>query len=154
MEVIAVEYPPFLTSQSKDFGANFILLKQYAETHFKVDYEPYFIPPGRAQFMIAQGEWCLSFYPPREQNKKAKFVLLSPESVKLGLYRLAQNNELNYTSLSELHGSVAILRSNVLGHIPKKLENSGLELVHLEKIEQGIQVLLAGRVDYAFGAIS
>lgn len=31
------------------------------------------------------------------------------------------------------------------------LEDAGLELVHLEKIEQGIHMLLAGRVDYAFG---
>jgi len=151
MDVIAVEYPPFSTSQSKTFGSNFILLKQYADTHFKVGYEPYFIPPGRAQLLIEQGEWCISFYPPRKKNKKARFVLLSPEPVKLGLYRLTQNNEFNYTSLSELHGSVAILRSNVLGSIPKKLEDAGLELVHLNKIEQGIHMLLAGRVDYAFG---
>lgn len=34
IKVIAVEYPPFLSSQSDDFGANFVLLKQYADTHF------------------------------------------------------------------------------------------------------------------------
>ena len=151
MKVIAIEYPPFLTSQSKTFGSNFVMLKQYANTHFKIGYEPYFIPPGRAQHLIDQGKWCISFYPPRKQNKKAKFVLLSPETVKLGLYRLKQHNEFNYNSLSELHGSVAILRSNNLGAIPKTLEDAGLELVHLEKIEQGIHMLLAGRVDYAFG---
>ncbi len=151
MKVIAVEYPPFLTPQSKTFGTNFIFLKQYADTHFKMGYEPYFIPPGRAQLLIEKGEWCISFYPPKKQNKKARFVLLSPETVQLGLYRLTQNNEFTYTSLSELRGTVAIMRSNVLGPIPKQLEEAGLKLVHLETIEQGINMLIAGRVDYAFG---
>lgn len=33
----------------------------------------------------------------------------------------------------------------------KMLEDAGLKLVHLETVEQGIHMLLAGRVDYAFG---
>ena len=141
MGVIAVEYPPFLTSESKTFGSNFVLLKQYADIHFKVGYEPNFIPPGRAQLIMEQGEWCISFYPPRQNNKKTKFVLLSPEPVKLGLYRLTQDNKFNYSSLSELEGSVAILRSNDLGPILIKLEDAGLELVHLETIEQGLSLI-------------
>lgn len=151
IKVIAIEYPPLLESQSKTFGSNFVLLKQYADTHFKVGYEPYFVPPRRAQLLIERGDWCISFYPPSKQDKKAKFVSFSQEPIKLGLYRLSQDKEFNYTSLSELRGSVAVLRSNALGPASKKLEDAGLKLVHLEKIEQGIHMLLAGRVDYAFG---
>lgn len=151
VKVIAVEYPPFLTSDSETFGLSFAHLKPYAKTHFKTAYEPYFLPPGRAQLIIEQGDWCVSFYPPHKTNENAKFVPLSPEHVKLGLYRLEQPTRFNYESLSELSGSVAMLRSNTLGSTPKMLEDAGLELVHLEKIEQGIHMLLAGRVDYAFG---
>jgi len=39
------------------------------------------------------------------------------------------------------------MRSNVLGSIAKQLEDAGLELVHLETIEQGINMLITGRVD-------
>lgn len=151
IKVIAIEYPPLLVSQSETFGSNFVLLRQYANTHFKVDYEPYFVPPRRAQLLIERGEWCISFYPPGKGNKKAKFVPLSQESVKLGLYRLTQDNEFDYESLSELNGSVAVLRSNTTGVASSKLKDAGLELVHLDTLEQGIHMLLAGRVDYAFG---
>jgi polar amino acid transport system substrate-binding protein len=151
VKVIAVEYTPFSTTESETFGIVFDHLKPYAETHFKAPYEPYFLPPARAQLVIEQGDWCVSFYPPHKTNENPKFVPLSPEHVKLGLYRLEQATRFNYESLSELSGSVAMLRSNTLGSTPKMLEDAGLELVHLEKIEQGIHMLLAGRVNYAFG---
>lgn len=151
VKVIAIEYPPLLDSQSKTLGSNFVLFKKYADTHFKVGYEPYFVPPRRAQLLIEQGDWCVSFYPPSKEDKKAKFVSFSQEPMKLGLYRLSQSNAFDYTSLSELHGSVAILRSIASGPVSKKLEAAGLTLVYVEKIEQGIHMLLAERVDYAFG---
>jgi polar amino acid transport system substrate-binding protein len=116
-----------------------------------VDYEPLFIPPGRAQRIMEQGKWCISFFPPNQQDKKAKFILLSPNHVKLGLYRINQHKAFNYSSLSELQGSVAILRTNSLGLMHSILEGAGLKLVHVETIEQGIHMLLAGRVDYTFG---
>jgi polar amino acid transport system substrate-binding protein len=74
IRVIAVEYPPFLTSESQSFGTSFILLKQYADSHLKISYEPMFVPPGRAQYIIEHGEWCMSFYPPKPHDKKARFV--------------------------------------------------------------------------------
>ena len=150
-KVIAVEYPPFLSTKMTNLGTSYHLLNQYAETHFKSDFEAIFVPPGRAQQMIRQGDWCMSFYPPAADNIKAKFVRLSEDNVKLGLYRLSQGTEFNYASLSELKGSVAILRKNYLDAIQSRLNDAGLELVHLETIEQGIQMLMAGRVDYAFG---
>jgi polar amino acid transport system substrate-binding protein len=67
------------------------------------------------------------------------------------LYRIAKNEPFHYRSLSELQGSVAVLRSTNLGQIHKILEDTDLELVHVETVEQGIGMLLAGRVDYAFG---
>jgi polar amino acid transport system substrate-binding protein len=109
VKVIAVEYPPFSTTESETFGIVFDHLKPYAETHFKAPYEPYFLPPARAQLVIEQGDWCVSFYPPHKTNENAKFVPLSPEHVKLGLYRLEQATRFNYESLSELSGSVAML---------------------------------------------
>lgn len=101
--------------------------------------------------MIRQNKWCMTFYPPASDNIKAKFIPLSQDSVKLGLFRISEHDEFSYSSLSELKGSVAILRKNFLGEIQQRLSDAGLELVHLETIEQGIQMLLAGRVDYAFG---
>lgn len=150
IKVISIEYPPFINANSDDFGTNFVLLKKYADSNFKVGYEPYFVPPARAQLLIELNQWCLSFYPPKKPGAY-RFVPLSDEKVRLGLYRREQPTPFNYTSLNELKGKVAVLRSISLGKIYTELSNAGLQLVSLETVEQGIRMLLAGRVDYAFG---
>lgn len=152
VKVLAIEYPPFLSSsESKNFGTNFTLLKEYAANNFKVEFEPWIVPPARAQLILENGGWCLSFYPPKETDPKARFIALSDQYVHLGLLKVAEEGEFTYNSLSALQGSVAIIRSNALGPLHKLIEGAGLELVHLETVEQGIKMLLAGRVDYAFG---
>jgi polar amino acid transport system substrate-binding protein len=151
VNVIAMEYPPFTSSNMENFGSNFVLLKKYAKQHFNLTVQPFFLPPARAHLEIQRNNWCLSFFPPKPGSPNAKFVPLSKDKVALGLYRLHQNNDFTYQSLTELKGRVAVLRSGTVSTESQRLQKAGLRLVYVESIKQGLDLLLIGRVQYAIG---
>ncbi|NMP31728.1 amino acid ABC transporter substrate-binding protein [Thalassotalea sp. M1531] len=148
IDVIAIEYPPFVTSAQDNYGFTFQLLSDYAQKHFIQEVKPLFLPPARAQMVIQSGKWCLSFYPPVDIEKRF-FIPLSEQKVKLSLYRLREPTEFRWNSLEELKGKkVAILRSNQHGRVAKKYLEAGMKLVPVESISQGLNMLLYKRVDY------
>jgi len=152
IDVIAIEYPPFTSNYINGYGINFNLLEKFATYNFKTTFQPLFVPPARAQKLMQTDDWCLSFYPPKPNDKYAKFQPLSEEVVKLGLYRLKNHMPFEWQSLSELKGkSVALLRPSKQGPIHRQLINAQMKLIFVETVEQGLSMLLHGRVDYAFG---
>jgi polar amino acid transport system substrate-binding protein len=152
IDVIAINYPPYTSPSAPDYGSNFSLLSKYAKSHLRVSITPLFLPPARANRIIKDGHWCLSFYPPRNDNKLSRFVSLSDNLVSIGFYRLKKKESFQWSKLEELSGKmVAILRSNIIGKIHQSLINAGLKIVYVETIEQGLQLVLKSRVDYAFG---
>ena len=151
VDVIAVEYPPYTSSTEPHFGKSFELLSAYAQKHFHLPITPMFLPPARANRIVKESNWCLTFYPPPQGHDLAKFVPLSNEIVRFGFYRLLQPGIFQWQSLNELNGKlVALLRPNVKGQLHQDLINAGINLVFVESVEQGIQLLLKRRVDYAF----
>jgi polar amino acid transport system substrate-binding protein len=152
IDVIVLDYPPYSSPTLPSYGSSFSLLSQYANSHFRIKIKPFFVPPARANRLIKDGNWCLSFYPPGENNESARFVPLSNDMVKIGFYRLLKAGRFHWKTLSELRGKiVAVLRSNETGKMHKGFIDSGLQLVYVESVKQGIQLVLKGRVDYAFG---
>ncbi|PKG82112.1 hypothetical protein CXF85_14515 [Colwellia sp. 75C3] len=152
VDVIAVDYPPYTSSKLTGDGSSFILLSKYAQSNFSVSLTPFFLPPARANRVIKDGYWCLSFYPPREGNKVARFVSLSDNVVSMGFYRLRKKEGFHWTELKELKGKiVALLRPDVIGKMHQNILDAGLQMVYVESIEQGLQLVLKNRVDYAFG---
>ena len=152
IDVIAVNYPPYTSPNAADYGSSFSLLSKYAQSHFRVSITPLFLPPARANRVIKDGGWCLSFYPPSNDNKLSRFVPLSDDIVSIGLYRLKKQDRFHWSKLEELSGKVvALLRSNVIGKMHQRFIDAGIELVYVESIEQGLQMVLKDRVDYAFG---
>lgn len=152
IDVITIEYPPFTSNYINGYGINFKLLEKYATHKFKTTYQPLFVPPARAQKLLLTNDWCMSFYPPKPNDKNAKFQPLSNEIVKLGLYRLKSNRAFEWQSLSELKNkSVALLRPSKVGLIHQQLIDAQMKLVFVETVEQGLSMLLHKRVDYAFG---
>jgi len=152
IDVIAIEYPPFTSNYATGYGINFKLLDKYATHNLKTTYQPLFVPPARAQKLIRTNDWCLSFYPPKPNDKYAKFQPLSEEVVKLGLYRIKSHRPFQWQQLSELKNkTVALLRPSKEGPIHQQLKQAQMRLVFVETVEQGLSLLLHKRVDYAFG---
>jgi len=149
--VIAIEYPPYVSSKLADFGSTSLLLQVYARQHFKLPLRFVFLPPARAQRKIHRGSWCISFYPPKFNNHDAIFVPLSSEVVQLGLYRIKKNSEFTYHDLSELSGNVAVLRSIKPSNDIKALQQAGLNIVFVESLRQGFEMMKVNRVQYVVG---
>lgn len=152
VELIAVEYPPYTSEHVEGYGSVVQLVSKYAEQNFSVDILPRFYPPARAQKLIAEGDWCLSLYPPQKTNLGARFIPLSDETVALTLFRLKQSTPFKWEKLSELKGkSVAMLRSGTPSSTFSQLTDAGLTVVYVESVEQGLRLILKSRVDFAFG---
>jgi len=152
IDVITIEYPPFTSNYINGYGINFELLDTYATHNFRTTFQPLFVPPARAQKLMRTNDWCISFYPPKPNDKNAKFQPLSDEVIKLGLYRLKSHTPFTWQSLSELNGkSVALLRPSKEGPIHQQLIDANMKLVFVETVEQGLSMLIHKRVDYAFG---
>ncbi|MBU2972107.1 hypothetical protein KO527_22475 [Pseudoalteromonas sp. C2R02] len=150
--MISIEYPPFTSNDINGYGINFKLLEKYATDNFKTPYQPLFVPPARAQKLMRTSDWCISFYPPKPNDKYAKFLPLSDEVIKLGLYRLKNYKPFEWQQLSELKNkSVALLRPSKEGPIHQQLIEAKMKLVFVETVEQGLSMLIHKRVDYAFG---
>lgn len=153
LEVLALEYPPFTTQQDPSGGICF----QYLAEHelFKGrsrKFKPVFVPPARAEALLAKATYCMAFYPPRSNHEDFAFFPLKDKSVRLGFIRKKQSEDFRWTSLDELKGkSMAILRSNIKSPFLSDLISAGLQPAYVESIAQGLRMLKAGRVDYAFG---
>jgi len=155
IDVIAIDYPPFTSKNSPDYGISFSLLSKYAKEHMQVSVLPYFLPPARAQHTITKGDWCLSFYPPSTGNELSRFIPLSDDMIQLGLYRIKASSAFTWEQLSELKGkSVALLRANTRGKMHQRFIDAGLNIVYVESVEQGIMLMLKYRVDFSFGDVS
>ncbi|QIR15600.1 hypothetical protein [Shewanella aestuarii] len=152
IDVIAVEFPPFTTTHEPDNGINFVQLRDYFKEQYQLTIQPQILPSARAQQTIAEGDWCLSFYPPADP-KAYSFIKLSPEKVNLGFYRVKQDAPFLWSDLTELKGqSVAVLRYRQKGMLHNLLTQAGLTIVPVSSIEQGLKMLSYERVDLVFSS--
>ncbi len=148
ISVIAVEYPPYTSEHMPDNGVTFKLLKDYSKQYFERDIQPVFLPPARAQAVMKSGNWCLSFVPPAES---ANVIPISDAEIILSFFRFKTEREFKWQSLSELKGqTVAMLRTLEQGEIAKKMTQAGMEIVRVDSLSQGMNMVLKKRVDYWF----
>ena len=150
VEVIAVEFPPFTSINEPDNGLSFRQLNHYLKKHYQLSSTANFLPPARAQKVVNEGDWCLSFYPPKDKSLY-QFIKLSDHKVKIGFYRRTESTPFVWTELTELAGkTVALLHYRSQGELQHTLVNAGLTLVSVESITQGLKMLEYGRVDLVF----
>jgi polar amino acid transport system substrate-binding protein len=151
IKVLAIEYPPFTSSKMTHNGIAFMLLRQYAKKHFIADIQPHIVPPARLQVLLKLKSWCLSFYPSLQLEGPDNFIQLSDSKIKIGMYRKRQNSVFRWDNLNEFSGaSIALLRSNKSSRFYQLYTEAGLLPIFVDSIEQGIKLLLKGRIDYAF----
>lgn len=146
--VIAVEYPPYTSEHMPDNGVTFKLLKDYSKQYFERDIQPLFLPPARAQAVMQSGNWCLSFIPPVDSSN---VIPISDAEIILSFFRFKTEGEFKWQSLSELKGqTVAMLRTLGQGEVAKKMTQAGMEIVRVDSLSQGMNMVLKKRVDYWF----
>lgn len=148
IDVLAIEYPPFTTSEESNNGIAFELLRKAALSD-DITWRPVYAPPGRAAAIIRSGDWCASFYP-ADKSIKSQSIVLSKSEVSVGLVRLAKENTFIWQSLDELTGkSVALLRTKEDSAFSQQFTDVGLRVVFVEDIDTGMRLVKSGRVDYA-----
>lgn len=148
VEVVAIQYPPFTDPAYPNNGIAFSMLNSALEDNQLIEILPTFLPPARAQAQLLKDDWCLSFYPPRP-GFDAEYLPLSDTEVKLGFATLgapAKWHDFGYFSGKK----VAMLRTFKTSKLQQDLLLSGAEIVEIELIEQGFDLLLKQRVDFAF----
>lgn len=150
--VLAIDYPPLIGEKLANFGPIYELMDTYAKLHFDTMIHPRFIPPARAQKVVHDGDWCLTTYPPISKKVEAVFVPLMEGNIRLGLLRERKpkiSGPFTWDSLDDLRGkSITILRSNIKTDFHKRLQDAGIDVVEVESMQQGIDLLLKHRVDY------
>lgn len=148
VNVIAVQYPPFTSSNHPAGGIAFELLK-HLTANKKIKWKPLFLPPKRAAKTIEAGDWCASFYPVYGQHKFKQYQL-GEDSIKIGLVRLSNATPFTWSSLDELKGKVVVLlRTSSISEFLIQFKRSGVKVVYVETIEAAINMVLRQRVDIA-----
>ncbi|MCW8332389.1 transporter substrate-binding domain-containing protein [Vibrio paucivorans] len=149
--VVAIDYPPFTSPDLEDGGIAFRLLKEKLSHVDSSMLIPIFLPPKRALQTLENPGWCMSFYPP-PKSQRSQFVSLSNQVVQLGLFRIKQTGVFSWQSLSEFSGqSVALIRTDLEGPFAKQFIQAGMEVMLVDNLEVGLELLLKQRVDYTFG---
>lgn len=150
IKVIAVEYPPFTSSNEEGYGIGVKLLNQYLKQRYDINTVVQILPPARAQQVVKSDQWCLSFYPP-EEKAKFQFITLSEQKIGLGLYRKTQPTPFKWQHLSEFKGkSIAVLNYREQGELEQLFTSAGLNVIKVETTEQGLRMLARGRLDFVF----
>jgi polar amino acid transport system substrate-binding protein len=151
IDVITVEYPPFASRFMQNEGLVFELLRDHYPLPPVWSYSSYFVPPARAQHMVENESWCISLYPPRKPSDHVKFIALGGEEVKLG-FAVHINSVLNkWQSAQSLEGKVvALLRSKTPSEAQLLFEEKKADILYVEQVEQGVEMLYRHRVDMAF----
>lgn len=161
IDIIAIEYPPYTSPHLPEGGIAFKTLtdalKQLPGGGESLHIQPKFLPPGRASFYVSRGQWSASFYPPKQPEPGYVWLQLDNRLVELGLFRLRYtadpaSNAINWPELTNTKGKVAIGRqaNPEKRGLQSVLKDSQLELVQVDNLEQGFQLLAKGRVDYVF----
>lgn len=148
VNVLAIEYPPFTTSQEPSNGIAFELLEKVT-LNDSVKWRAIYAPPGRAAAIISSGEWCASFYPVNN-TIESHSVVLSKSNVRIGLVRLAKEDTFSWQSLDELSDkSVALLRAKEDSLFAQQFVNAGMHIIFVEDIHTGLRLVKRNRVDFA-----
>lgn len=148
VDVIAIDYPPFTSAALSNNGLAFELLNRRLSHLNLIEFRARYLPPARAQTELTKGNWCLSFYPPAP-SEFIERIALSEEKVLLGF--VSKQMQVAWQALKYFnHKRLAMLRATITQGMQGRLKQAGAIIVPVETVEQGINLLLKGRVDFAF----
>lgn len=149
INVVAIEYPPYTTSNHPDRGLSFEVLRQsLATSDFVI--EEIFLPPARAAIYTQSDQgWLLSLFPPPAKSPHVQKIVYQRARIPYSLFRRHQTQPFRWDNLNELAGgSVALTRTPNNNQSLVKYRAAGLTPVFINTLDQGIQMLLESHVDY------
>ncbi|WP_430461433.1 hypothetical protein ACQUQU_01265 [Thalassolituus sp. LLYu03] len=152
--VVMVDYPPFTSPEVPGQGIFYDALARAFAGVCCWNFVPEYLPPVRAKEYIYDtgNNWLISFMPDWEGRAHIESFVLLENGVKDMLFRRTQNDPFRWQDLSFLQGkTVAITRGLPADNVAETVRNAGGSVVLVTTPEQGIRMLLAGRVDYTEG---
>ncbi|TLX48799.1 hypothetical protein C1E24_01455 [Pseudoalteromonas phenolica] len=148
VDVIAIDYPPFISQSEPSHGITYELLERKLANLKLIKLRPRFLPPARAQTELTKSGWCLSFYPPAP-SEFIERIPLSEDKVLLGF--ISKQQQVTWQNFKYFKQKrLAMLRATITEGMQGQLKQAGAVIVSVETVDQGINLLLKGRVDFAF----
>src|SRR5690606_19793272 len=148
VEVIAMEYPPFLSESLPGKGTSFDYLHRNL-TSSNIEIVPLFVPPGRAKYLMERDGWHASFIPPTTSSDSVRLVPLQDAEMRFGLLRLHQDGRFAWSELKELAGkTVAATRVGRISGYYADLKQNGVELFFVNDMQQAVRLLMHKRAAY------
>lgn len=150
LEIITIDYPPFLSETSPEDGTAFVQLRAWLkDSGLNVNPVLKFLPPARAQKTVNEDSWCASFYPPRNRDPNL-FIQITDTAVEIKLARKRGEGNFEWSKYSHFNNSrIALLRNFGQSPLFAGFRQAGAELVPVDTVDQGMDMLRLGRVDYA-----
>lgn len=150
--VVVIEYPPFISESEPGFGLSFNILSQQLEP-LGLQTEAIFLPAARALQRVQEAEsWLFSFYPP-VNNPHTEQLVLQAADIRYSLFRRHRDEPFRWQHPRELGGGALVTTRQSPGNEDLAyFQQAGLEILYVNHIEQGFQMLLSGRADYLLGA--
>lgn len=150
LDVIAVEYPPYTSSERADDGLVFRELRNYLiARNLPITIRARFLPPARAQNAVDTVDWCMALYPPSE-NTPHVFRRIGNSKVTLGLARIRRTEAFSWENADYFKDKrIALLRTVSMPQAWKPFEEAGAEFVFVEAMDQALNMVLQGFADYA-----
>jgi polar amino acid transport system substrate-binding protein len=150
LDVIAVEYPPYTSSDRVDDGLVFQRLRTWlASRNLRITIKARFLPPARAQHAVNSSDWCMALYPPSD-NTPHFFKKISDTDIVMGLVRKKSSTPFFWNGPSYFKGAkIALLRTLSLPEPWLPYREAGASFVFVETMEQALNMVVKGRADYA-----
>lgn len=150
--VVAIEYPPFVSEHEPHQGSAVFYLKEFLHAYgWQPELE--FLPPARAAIKVTEDTtWMLSYVPP-SGDPQAKRLILKEAAIRYGFFRYREKERFYWQDLTELAGKTFITTRQENKNIDaQSFRQAGLKILYVDSLEQGFQMLLAGRADYVLSA--
>ncbi|QDG77669.1 hypothetical protein [Labrenzia sp. PHM005] len=150
LDIIAIDYPPFISKSAPGFGTAFLQLQDWLDrTNLNIEPRLKLLPPARAHRTVNQGSWCASFYPPHDRAQRT-FIPFSETAIEIKLVRRQDDGDFEWTANSYFKDrSIAVLRNYGRSPLFEGFARAGANLIPVETVDQGMEMLRLGRVDYA-----
>jgi polar amino acid transport system substrate-binding protein len=150
LDVIAVEYPPYTGASLPDGGQAFRMLRELiASKNLPIIINPRFLPPARAQHAVDTTDWCIALYPP-SPGTSFVFHRIGETSLFLRLVRQKSEDAFSWDAPTYFAGKkIALLRTKSMADYWQPYKEAGAEFVFVETLEQAMNMVVRGRVNYA-----
>lgn len=150
IQVLSVDYPPFTTKNSDDYGKSFRQLEPIINA-LGFSAIPLFFPPARAnKQLLDEKAWCFSFIEPRKRQLSYRPIIFEHTVIPFYLYRKKTllGKPFQWQDYKDISGQrVGVLRYIENSLLYAEMKNSGLIMYPVETLGAAFNMLNNDRID-------